>query len=121
MAKKKKTVEQELAEYKKDIVSQIKEWEDINENGCNDPCWQDGMNMNLVRHHVIYDKVKIAEICEENNLPLPSEYFLPTPPSVENSYMANLKQTSRVERIRQFGGKITTDRAKFNKQQLSFV
>ena len=118
---KKKTVEQEFSECRNNIVSSIERWEDINENGCNDPAWQDGCNMNLVRNHILYYKHKIAEICAEKNISFPSEYYLPTPPEVENSYMANLKQTSRVERIRRFGGKITTDRAKFNKQQLSFV
>lgn len=118
---KKKTIEQELTECRENIVSSIEHWEDINKNGCNDPTRQDGCNMNLVRNHILYYKRKIAEICGEKNISFPSEYYLPTPPEAEDSYMANLKQTSRVERIRKYGGKITADRVKFNKQQLSFV
>ena len=118
---KKKTVEQELTECRENIVSQIEHWQDINKNGCNDPAWQDGCNMNLVRNHILYYKRRISEICGESNIPFPSEYYLPTPPEVQNSYMANLNQESRVERIRQFGGKITTERVRYNSQQLSFV
>ncbi|NBH15370.1 hypothetical protein D3Z36_14585 [Lachnospiraceae bacterium] len=118
---KKKTIEQELTEYRESIISKIARWEDINENGCNDPFWQDGCNMNLVRNHVIYYKKKIEEICAENGIAFPSEYYIPTPPEVKNSYMANLKQESRIERMVQFRGKITTDKVRYNKNQLSFA
>ncbi len=116
---KKKTPEQEIKECAEGIVSSLRRWKCINENGCNDPAWQDGMNMNLVRNHILYYKKKISEICTENNISLPEESYLPTPPKVVNSYMANLNQTERVERIMSFGGKITTDKVIFDDRQLS--
>lgn len=119
--KKKKTVDQELIEYRYDIVSEIELWEDISKNGCSDPFWQDGINMNLVRNHILYDKRKILEICRENDIALPSEYFFPTPPEVDNSYMANLSQKSRVERLLKSGQKITTNKISYSKQQLCFL
>lgn len=119
--KKKKTVDQELIAYRDDIVSEIERWKDISKNGCSDPFWQDGINMNLVRNHILYFKRKISEICEENDITLPSEYFLPTPPVVENSYMANLSQKSRVEKLRKSGQKITTNKVRYSKQQLCFL
>ena len=29
-------------------------WDDIKKNGCSDPAWPDGVNLNLVRNHIIY-------------------------------------------------------------------
>lgn len=48
--------------------------------------------MNLTRNHVLSYKQQIRELCEENNISLPEEYYLPTPPEVDNNYMATLKQ-----------------------------
>ena len=82
----------ELEKYRKELVKDIERWQYINENGCNDPFWTDGSNMNLVRNHVIYHKRIIFDICQETGTPLPDEYYLVTPPEVSNYYMNNLKQ-----------------------------
>lgn len=115
---KKKTPEQELKELCKEIRSEIDHWDDINRNGCNDPFWSDGCNMNLTRNHIIYDKRRIEEICWENGLPLPEEYYTPTPPEVSNYYMANLKNKRRVQMI---GNRemLTTKRNKYDRSQIS--
>ena len=81
------------------IHGEIEHWKDINQNGCNDPFWSDGCNMNLTRNHIIYYQSKIRETCTENQLPLPEECYLSIPPEVDNNYMANLKQKERVKRI----------------------
>ena len=117
---KEKTVEERVSECKKNIIDELAQWKAINENGCNDPFWSDGCNMNLVRNHVIYYKRELARICEESGLTLPSEYYLPLPPEVDNQYMANLDQKERVERLTQMGRrKITTKKKKYDEQQLS--
>lgn len=41
-------------------------WQDIHDNGCNDPYWPDGVNMNLVRNHVINWIRTLYEISTEN-------------------------------------------------------
>ena len=115
---KKKTPEQELKELCKDILREIERWEDINQNGCNDPFWSDGCNMNLTRNHIIYDKQRIAQICEEQDVQIPEEMYLPTPPEVSNYYMANMKQKRRIERIGH-PEKITTRRNQYHREQLS--
>ena len=115
---KKKTPEQELKELCKDILREIERWEDINQNGCNDPFWSDGCNMNLTRNHIIYTKYRIVEICTENKIPIPEEAYLPAPPKVNDYYMANLKQKRRVERIGH-PEKITTRRNQYQREQLS--
>ena len=117
---KKKTPEQELNEVCKDIRREIARWEDINQNGCNDPFWSDGCNMNLTRNHIIYDKWKIAQICEEHGILIPEEMYLPTPPEVSDYYMAHLRDKKRVERVA-FGcpERITTKRIRYDAGQLS--
>ena len=96
---KKRTPEQELKELCKEIRNEIDHWEDINRNGCNDPFWPDGCNMNLTRNHIIYAKHQITALCEEYSIPVPEEMHLPTPPEVNDYYMASLKQKRRVDII----------------------
>ena len=96
---KEKTPEKIVKSYCQHIREERAQWKDINQNGCNDPFWSDGCNMNLTRNHIIYYQRQIAEICAENQLPLPVEYYLSVPPEVDNDYMANLKQKERVKRI----------------------
>ncbi len=115
---KKKTPEQELEELCKEIRREIDHWEDINQNGCNDPFWAAGLNMNLTQHHIIYAKSQIAKVCDEHSIPVPEEMYLPIPPEVSDYYMANLKQKRRVQMIGN-PERITTKRNKYNREQLS--
>lgn len=114
---KKKTPEQELKELCKEIREEIDHWEDINRNGCNDPFWSDGCNMNLTRNHIIYAKRQITALCEEYSIPVPEEMYLPTPPEVNDYYMASLKQKRRVDIIGH-SERITTKRNKYDREQL---
>lgn len=117
---KKKTPEQELKALCKNICQEIDHWEDLNRNGCSDPFWSDGCNMNLTRNHIIYAKLQIAEICEDHGISIPDEMYLPTPPEVSNYYMAHLRDKQRVERVA-FGcpERITTKRKKYDRDQMS--
>lgn len=115
---KKKSSDQELKKLCKDIRDEIDHWEYINQNGCNDPFWPDGCNMNLTRNHIIYAKNQISAICEEHGLPIPEEMYLPIPPEVDSYYMANLDQKTRVLRIGN-ANKITTKKNKYDREQLS--
>lgn len=117
--KRKETAKEQVQRHARDIVREIAVWNHINKNGCNDPFWPDGENMNLVRNHVIYAKNQIHELCEKNGLKIPDEAYLPTPPEVESCYMANLKQKERVERLKQFGDKLTRGKNKYEADQLS--
>lgn len=103
----------------KRITDSIKRWEDINANGCNDPFWSDGCNMNLCRNHIISGKMKIREICGADGNSYPDEYFFPTPPEVNNWYMADLKRfPDRTERVLQGGRKAVTKKNIYDKTQL---
>lgn len=46
----KMTIEQILIE----IENEYARWNHIANNGCQDPFWPDGCNMNLIRNHIIY-------------------------------------------------------------------
>lgn len=115
---KKKTPEQELKELCKNIRKEIGYWENINQNGCNDPFWADGTNMNLTRNHIIYAKRQISEICEKTRIPIPEEMYIPIPPEVDDYYMASRRQKERIERIGN-AEKITTKKVRYDRQQLS--
>lgn len=121
MAKKAKNPAEKLSEVIMELQKTHARWKDINENGCNDPAWSDGANMNLVRNHIIYYLKQIEDLCAEIEAAFPAEYYLPIPPEVENGYMANLLQEKRVKRLLQFGEKLTTDKMEFDDAQLCFV
>ena len=91
--------EKQVKSYCEQIRKEISRWKDINQNGCSDPFWPDGCNMNLTRNHIIYAQEQIRKICEENQTPLREEYYFSLPPEVDMNYMANLKQKERVARI----------------------
>ncbi len=116
---KKKTMQEQIDEYRAEIIKELERWKYINKNGCNDPFWGDGLNMNLVRNHIIYYKNEIAQICEENGLVLPEEFYMPLPPEVNNYYMAKLDREKRVQRLTQEGNRPTTKKVKYDETQLS--
>lgn len=70
-------------------------WEYLNEHGGSDPFWSDGVNMNLVRNHILYYKNKIEEYIrtQESEPSLfgseyPDIYYKETPNLVSKDYMA---------------------------------
>ena len=108
-----KSAEDKVRECRRNIRQEIEHWKDIKQNGCSDPFWPDGCNMNLTRNHIIYYQRQLREICTENRLPLPDEYYLAVPPEVD------LKQKERVTQI--FYGGYVPVRKKYyyDEQQMS--
>lgn len=96
---KKKAELNPIEKYAPQIVREINQWNYILEHGCSDPFWPDGCNMNLVRNHIISYKREIAKYCEATGSELPPEYYLPTPPEVDENYMA-VKKGERADRIK---------------------
>ncbi len=87
---KKKTSADIAAESAAEIRRELERWKYLQEHGGSDPFWPDGCNMNLVRNHVIYAKRK----CEDMLMPeqYPEEYYLATPPEVDNDFMARKEE-----------------------------
>ena len=80
-------------DYAAALEKSFARWDFIRENGCSDPFWTDGVNMNLVRNHIIFYKQKLSE--ETTLFLLPEAFYRETPPVVDNDYMA------RADEIRQ--------------------
>ena len=71
-----------LSELEKDFAR----WDHLYQHGGQDPCWADGVNLNLVRAHIIRRKQQIEEEC-----PLFAGMGICTrevPPVVPEEYMA---------------------------------
>lgn len=114
-----KTPKEQISSYCEEMRKSIAQWKDINQNGCNDPFWEDGCNMNLVRNHIIYYKRMISDICKESQLPFPDEYYFSVPPEVDNRYMANWKQKKRVKRLESTGEHLVSGKYQYDENQMS--
>ena len=111
--------EQKVKQYCGEIRKEINRWKEINQSGCNDPFWPDGVNMNLTRNHIIYYQRLTLKICAENQLPLPEEYYFSLPPEVDMNYMANLKQKERIKRIFSQRKILAKQKYVYDEQQMS--
>ena len=87
----------QVARLEAQVQADVNHWHDLMANGCNDPFWPDGVNLNLVRNHIIYGLRQIAElITSERQL---SMFEISTisandvmqderiPPKVDDNYM----------------------------------
>ena len=52
----------QIATLEAQVQADVAHWHDLLANGCSDPFWPDGVNMNLVRNHIIYGLRQIAEL-----------------------------------------------------------
>lgn len=52
----------QISRLEAQVKADISHWHDLRANGCNDPFWPDGVNLNLVRNHIIYGLRQIAEL-----------------------------------------------------------
>ncbi len=71
-----------------ELEQEFERWHHLYNNGGQDPIWSDGVNLNLVRNHILYFKKEIQDLCEGTGLPLPGIYTRPEPPKVSTDYMA---------------------------------
>jgi len=77
-----------LCELTAELTKSRKRWQDIYENGCADPSWSDGCNLNLIRNHIIYYCRNIRAICAEHVFEVPPVCTQPIPQKVDDNYMA---------------------------------
>lgn len=78
-------------ELRREIDREYSQWQHIRQYGCQDPFWADGVNMNLVRNHIIYFKEILSrhiggQMTLEDGFEV--EGLPPTPPIVDDDYMA---------------------------------
>lgn len=82
MARKQRNRKEQLAEI---IRESREQWKRLWENGGSDPFWADGVNLNLVRNHIIYGRRLCEEELQEGDYP--EEYYSPLPEKVPPNYM----------------------------------
>lgn len=65
---------------RKDLEDEENRWKDIRKNGAGDPFWSDGVNINLVRNHIVHYVSGLRQ------LGLSADYEIP--PKVDQAFMA---------------------------------
>lgn len=75
----------EQTDWAKELEKDWNRWNHLYRFGGSDPFYTDGVNLNLVRNHIFWDREKIKE--EDEMHPALNEY--PVPPEVPNDYMVN--------------------------------
>jgi len=85
MPKKAKTENYEVL-----LKESFNRWDCLYLYGGSDPFWSDGVNLSLVRKHILYYKGLIAETMPPGNYP--EIYYRETPPEVDRDYMARTSE-----------------------------
>ncbi|MBQ4494264.1 MAG: hypothetical protein II968_00700 [Selenomonadaceae bacterium] len=99
MAKRKLTPAQELQQYVDRLNKSFAHWEKERRNGCVDPNWSDGVNLNLVRGHIIAEKRNISRTCNEFSLTIPAIYYRPLPPEMPADFFVTDGKNYNPQRI----------------------
>ena len=68
---------------------------------------------------IIVNKEQLEDMFKDSEEDLPEEYYLATPPKVDENYMANLKQKRRVAMIFHTGNIPVLKKNSYDEQQLS--
>ena len=86
--KKARSIQEEINSLCEEMKNDLNRWENIRIHGGYDPNWPDGVNMNLIRNHIFSYKRQIFELCKENGLKLPDDYYCcGIPPEVDQGYL----------------------------------
>lgn len=75
-------------DYKAELKEEYERWNQLFREGGQDPFWPDGVNLNLVRNHIIACKRSL----EQEGGEMPEEYDWSLPPEVPPQYMARKKE-----------------------------
>ena len=81
-----------MAKKKEDLAEELEksfdQWEYLREHGGSDPFYTDGVNMNLVRNHILYYKHEMVEQYGADYEKYPEIFYREPPPEVDGAYMA---------------------------------
>jgi len=86
---KKKSPEEQVQDLVRSIRREFEDWKRIKKFGAKDPGYPDGVNLNLVRNHILYDQEKLRELCRRE---CPKEAKLKAPRQVSSEYMAKKRK-----------------------------
>ena len=99
MAKRKLTPNQQLQQYIKECAERYDHWTRERKDGTVDPNWSDGVNLNLVRNHIINFKRQIRRTCDKFGLTIPSIYYRPLPPEMPADFFVTNGKNYNPQRI----------------------
>ena len=95
------------AQIMDEVDREFRRWNLLADGGCQDPGWPDGVNMNLVRNHIIYWYGLLDErgLVEVQLSLFPGEEVArdrrPIPPEVPDNYMvAGCEHSHRLDKFR---------------------
>jgi hypothetical protein len=88
MGKKLKSTEELISGYSQELLKYYLSWKDIYDNGCTDPGYSDGVNIDQERAHIMISKERLEEIIGDKFHLYPDWYFYPTPPRLPFKFMA---------------------------------
>ena len=95
---KKLSPEEMISSWALQCSVSYEQWQSIFENGCQDPFWEDGINLNLVRNHIIYFHRQMNDLCEEIGYLKPEICSREIPKAVDPHYMAGTKEIEKQAR-----------------------
>lgn len=85
----------ELKKLTAALQNSFRQWDHLFQNGGSDPFWADGVNLNLVRNHIIFYKRDMEALARDGAQELslfptvlPDIYYRDTPDPVSPNYMA---------------------------------
>ena len=70
------------------LLDRYERWKSIYEEGSNDPLYEDGININIVRNHILYHKKTCEEVLGDNLHLYPDSYFFPIPMEMPYDFMS---------------------------------
>ena len=90
-----------IAARREYVRRELEHWQDIFTNGCSDPAWPDGCNLNLTRNQILSALRSLRDLGEDTS----GEYI---PPEVENGLMipAGRWFEVRCKRFKQAGQRV---------------
>lgn len=77
----------ERKQTEQNLIDSFSRWEHLYKHGGQDPNWEDGCNLNLVRNHILNARKKLEELEH-----FPEIYKREVPPEVDNKYMARAEE-----------------------------
>ena len=72
-------------DWEQNLKEEFLRWDHLSQYGGSDPFWSDGVNLNLVRNHIIYSKRELEKAIQSEE-GLPEIYYRETPPEVDEDY-----------------------------------
>lgn len=74
-------------DYAAELEKEYAQWDEVFTKGGSDPFWTDGVNLSLIRSHILFYKEQL-EKQGDSLFGLPDIYYRATPPEVDCNYMA---------------------------------